>query len=80
MENNKIIIKIAEYLCELDASLKTWDCTDPQLETILNVSLRRYEPSPSDPNPLLTLGKDAIARYGGKIIERPKYYKAEVVE
>jgi len=28
----------------------------------------------------LTLGKDAIVRYGGEIIERPKYYKAEVVE
>lgn len=77
---NKIIIKIAEYMCELDSSLKTWDCTDSQLETILNVGLRKYKSSPSDPNPLLTLGKDAIARYGGEIVERPKYYKAEAVE
>jgi len=46
-----------------------WESSDPLFANLLNGRLSPFGTSPADPNPDLTAAQDAIAKFGGKILQ-----------
>jgi len=46
-----------------------WSSPDKDLAAMLNSSLPWHGAGPSDPNPDLTAAQDAIAKFGGEILQ-----------